>query len=672
MAWMSMLYRTYENNLNMVGEITENLVPLATVSHSVENAHLTILLSEDGEFLNATEIGNEGGKTIIPVTEDSASRSSGVAPHGLCDQLPYVAGDFSNYLKDNKGRATADKKFNAYISRLNAWKSSAYSHPVVRVIYTYLAKGELMKDLIASKLVTLDEKELLDNGKISKVAYEKTLVRFSVQIGERIVNSWEDKTLFDSFANFYQSSKNEKAICYLSGEEDVVTDKHPKGIVSASYGAKLISANDKTNYTFKGRFKDSDEALTLSYEASQKAHLALTWLSSNQGINIGKKFIRTYICWNPNCKKAPQVLGKDDFFRFDNEDENDIRPNTMVEYKKNLFKALKGYKDALKNNDEIIIISLEAATTGRLSVTYYNELMGSDFLDRIDSWGNSFNWRFTRKKKDEQKAYSQIETPTLENTIKFAFGVEQGNFVEVADKVLRENVQRLLHAMLSDNPIPSDIMQSIVSKASNPNAYSSYWNYENLLATACAVVSKHKFKVVSQREVKEFKTNYSSKGLNSQYYIISQEDFEKGVKFDMSFEQYQNDRSFLFGQLLAIFDRVERVTYQRGEERPTNAQKLQSMYINYPMKMRMTIEEQLRPYINRLSKPEIGRDGKTYIPSKFYEDLISEIDSKLIQIDKNDLNKRLDESYLLGYYLQRESFYKSKGKIQNQENEEEE
>lgn len=52
-------------------------------------------------------------------------------------------------------------------------------------------------------------------------------------------------------------------------------------------------------------------------------------------------------------------------------------------------------RDQLDNNDNIVIIGLDAATTGRLSITYYNELKGSDFYDRLTDWGQTCCWYFT-------------------------------------------------------------------------------------------------------------------------------------------------------------------------------------------------------------------------------------------------------------------------------------
>lgn len=97
----------------------------------------------DGNFQKAEKL--EKGRnavTVIPVTEDSAARSSGIAPHPLCDKLCYVAGDYSFYTGDDK-----EKYFEAYIDQLRDWAESDQTHPMVRAIYQYLGKKSLVQDL---------------------------------------------------------------------------------------------------------------------------------------------------------------------------------------------------------------------------------------------------------------------------------------------------------------------------------------------------------------------------------------------------------------------------------------------------------------------------------------------------------------------------------------------
>ncbi|MFA7636848.1 MAG: type I-C CRISPR-associated protein Cas8c/Csd1, partial [Monoglobales bacterium] len=129
MAWMNMIYQTYENNAKMAGKAVDEKAPLSLVAHMPANAQIEIVIDGSGNFIKASGVDKNFSKTLIPVTEQSAGRSSGDAPHALCDTLSYVAGDFGRYLVDEKAAKKCDIKFSKYISALEAWVNSDYSHP---------------------------------------------------------------------------------------------------------------------------------------------------------------------------------------------------------------------------------------------------------------------------------------------------------------------------------------------------------------------------------------------------------------------------------------------------------------------------------------------------------------------------------------------------------------
>lgn len=118
----------------------------------------------------------------------------------------------------------------------------------------------------------------------------------------------------------------------------------------------------------------------------------------------------------------------------------------------------------------------------------------------------------------------------------------------------------------------------------------------------------------------------------------------------MKLDLENRDRSYLFGRLLAVLEKVERATYDKGESREPNAIRLQSAYVNHPLKTWMILEEVLRPYYQKL-KP-YWRDH--------YKNIIGEITGLLEEENQSVLNQGLKETYLLGYYLQRAELNKKK------------
>ncbi len=621
MSWMSQLYQTYEESIQRKNQDKNALTPMA---HILANAQIEITLKENGELVSITKVEKEDAVTLIPVTESSAGRSSGVAPHALCDMLPYIAGDFSRYCQKEKDKNLAEKKYEAYITNLKKWCDSEYSHVKVKAIYQYLSQRQLISDLIKSEIVLVDENNHYKNEKISGQLYEKALARFQViSFDTEKAKVWKDKSLIQAYIDYYQANQEGRSdICYFSGKKKIISENHPKGIVAASYGAKLVSANDSQGYTYRGRFQNAEQASAFSYEASQKIHSALTGLVKQQGVSVGNTDKRTFVCWNPKGKETVRNIGDPLAGCFNMEEEM-----TEVEYRKRLKRVLNGYREEFDESDNILVMGLEAATTGRLSITYYNELMAEDFWDRVHIWGKSCEWNYLRF-NEQKKPYYLVYTPAFEQIIECAFGTEQGNFIEANDKVLKEHTQRLLKCMLEGQKMPFDIVNALVNRASTPTAYSGK-NREKLLSTACAVIKKY---------------HYDWKG----------EDYK--MKLDLE----NTDRSYLFGRLLAVLEHAESSTYDKGESRMTNAIRLQNAFVNHPMQTWLIVEDTLNSYYKKLGPERTG----------YYKGLISGILAKLQESDASDLNKRLKETYLLGYYLQRAEFYKKKE--ENQEVEENE
>jgi len=580
MGIMQTAYRTYEAQMHMAGIIEEGKEPLTPVSHAIQNAHIEIVLNGKGIFQQAYPVPKIKSKTIIPVTIESANRTNKPSPHPLCEQLEYLA-------------PFGEEKFDAYLTQLEQWANSEFSHPKVRAVFAYIQGKTILRDLAESGVIALDDTGNPSKGKIENVDYNKCLVRWRVQTEQEEVRDacWEDPTLFDSYIAYYthQLALKRKDICFISGRADVIAEMHPKGVIAANYGAKLASANDKSGFTFRGRFADARQAYAIGYIASQKAHHALRWIASNQGVTFGK---RTFICWNPEGIPVPtfMLLGLPN-----------TEPVNFVHYRKQLFETLSGYRQALPDTSDVVIAAFDAATTGRLSVTYYNELKGSDFFNRIEDWFASFCW----------DTWFGVRSPTLKQIVNCAFGTQRGNTIEADDAILPERMQQLLHCIIDKQPIPVDVVKALAAKASTPQAYTPE-NRERLLVTACAVIRKYR------------------------------NDKRKEEEWTLALDTSNTDRSYLFGRLLAIMEQVEKSASDYEEGRETNAIRMQSVFAQRPMYAWRILEEKVGPYFSRLS-PGLRN---------YYKNMIGEITDKLNWNDPQ-LGKKLDDIYLLGYYHQR-------------------
>ncbi len=587
-------YETYENHAHLVGVIKENQQPLTPVGHIVQKAQIEITIRADGSLISVFSVPSDNSKTIIPATEASSSRTSSPCAHPLSDQMQYLA-DMGEKKKKDK-----DSPHELYLKALTDWAESKYSHPKVKAILSYIKSGTILDDV---------KREIPNCEKIEGTELSKCMVRWSV-VGTQSEKSacWEDRSLFSAFESYQKSLKGDshKGLCMVSGENDTIIESHPKGIVSSSYGAKLLSANDSSGFTYRGRFTDSVQALTVGYTASQKMHNAIQWVAANQGKIFGG---RTFVCWNP---KGKDVLSPYNDPWGDSPDEP-IQPS---DYKKNLHEAMAGYKNSLPAEEDVIIASFDAATTGRLSVTYYNELKASDYYDRIETWYSSCCI---------ENKQSGVQSPTLIRIINAAYGTERNGKLEVDDRVLKEQFGRLYHCIVDSAPIPSDMVRALMIHASEPTKYNpKFKNHDTVLFSACAVIRKY----LNDRAHEE--------------------------EWSMVLDTNNTNRSYLFGRLLAVMEYAERSAYEKGENRETNAIRLQTSYCNRPLATAKIIENSLNPYFQKLS-PGL----------RFYcKNMIEEIYIKFNVEDLPRMNLPLDETYLLGYYLQRNALYQKKDKAE--------
>ncbi len=130
----------------------------------------------------------------------------------------------------------------------------------------------------------------------------------------------------------------------------------------------------------------------------------------------------------------------------------------------------------------------------------------------------------------------------------------------------------------------------------------------------------------------------------------------------MALEPTRRDRSYQFGRLLAVLEKIEADTYDKSETRETNAMRMQSVFVRRPGYATKIIMDQLKNgYYPRL-KP-----GQRV----FYDRLIGEIIEQLSLFPEEEYNKSLSETYLPGYYLQKNALYTKKELSDNSEEENE-
>lgn len=574
MGLLQKAVETYGAMAHRAGQVFEGEnEPLAPISHIMARPQIIITLDQSGNFAAAQVLDKNTPKIIIPATEESAGRTVKAAelPHPLCDYLRYL-------LPQNQ------VEYQHYISQLSAWANSSHTHPKLHAVLNYVQGGTILENL---RQAGID-------------AEEKAMVCWVVNgLGESLNGPcWTDRTLMNAFIDYYREKRTDTppALCMISGELEMPARQHPKGIVPISGNAKLISANDSSGFTYRGRFDDAAQAATVGYAASQKAHSVLRWLVANQSVSFGG---RTFLCWNPQGIQVPRVTGP--MGRRSGTAQRAANPS---QYQKQLRESLSGWKEDLPQSAGVVIAAFDAATTGRLAVTYYNELLASDFLDRLHDWEASCCW--------EDGPYG-IQSPSLFQIVSWAFGTPRNGKAEMDDRILSQQMQRLVACRVDKAPFPLDIERALAEKASHLLLYEGE-NRQKLLFTACAAIRKYHCDHLKE-------------------------------EWDMALDKNCSDRSYLFGRLLAIADAIENNTYTDEDRRETNAIRMQKAFTLRPMTTWSALWDKLRPYNKRLaqSKPGLYR---------YYHSVIDDILNRLSPFDPT-LNQKLDDIYLLGYSHQR-------------------
>lgn len=660
MNWIQSLYETYEKCQHMIGLLSdENQVPLLPICHTTQKAQIEITLDAQGNFRRARVVDKNKARTIIPCTEKSAGRTYGEEAHPLCDKLQYIAADYAAYLPNRdeweqwletnylQGTIIDYKKsienrcsyFSSYISLLSDWVNSNAPNKV-RIILQYIEKGQVIADLIAGHVLFIDKHgkftfqrsfekgknaatDIFDllpgriNSKSRKIEswQADAFVRWRIEGIDETAEVWNDTEIIQSWITYYSSTKKIKNLCYVTGKESFSADQHPAKIRNDGDKAKLISSNDESNFTFRGRFIKADECASVGFVVTQKAHSALRWLMSRQGYVKDDLGI---VAWAVSGNRVPQPTQDtyDSFFKELDTEDDQLPVDTAQNVGIRLRNTIAGYRQEIGEREDVVVMAVDSASLGRLSIVYYRDLKSSEFLQRIEDWHESCAWRHEYHYNEGKKRYVPFYgAPSPADIAEAAYGRR------LDDKLKKATIKRLLPCILDGQPIPRDLVESVVWRASNriglkdsKDNFERDWN--KILTIACALYRK---------------------------YINGKEDFS------MSLDEDRKTRDYLYGRLLAIADVLEERTLSKAEKkRPTNATRYMQQFSQRPFSTWKQIHELLTPYFIR------QEDNASY-----YKRLIAQV-VDLFSPEDFISNKPLTGEYLLGYYCQRQKLKEKK------------
>lgn len=657
MSWLAQLYETYEccsqNDEFLKGN--DKNPALLPISHTTQNAHIEVVLNQKGAFLRAQVLEKNDLLTVVPCTEGSAGRSgSKPVHHPLCDKLQYVAGDYVNF----GGTVTVGysknplEPYQNYLKDLSQWVESDDTHPKIQAIYVYVKQACLIADLVKAQCLYVNEQgqlikqwEKAPNSKEEAPAIfrimpagqtiEAAFVRWVVEIqGDREPRTWQDSSLRKAWMSFYSKRATTQGLCMVTGTMSPLATQHPSGIRHGADKAKLISSNDSSGYTFRGRFTDSEgsQACTVSSEVSQKAHNALRWLiQRKQAYRLGDQ---AFIVWAKTGKPLPSLLENTKDAFDDDEDEVDLNNDESVStgqigdvghaYAQRLIRKMKGYRASIQDTQRILLMGVDSATPGRMAVTFYRELEKSEFFERLEYWHQQFAW-FQNYGKDSHF----IGAPSPKDIAEAAYGQR------LDENLKKATVERLLPCLIDKAHFPPDLVRSISHRVSNKAAFSpkDLWEWEKILGIACALV----------------------RGTHKE-------------EMTMGLDEERTTRDYLYGRLLAVADYIEEIAQlDKGKKqdnksddeknsekkRQTNAARFMQRFSQNPSQTWPMLYDYLNPYLSRIKTNRYGRWQQMM-------QLLDEIQNKFESVDDFNRPDPLTGEYLLAYHCQRKALWQGK------------
>ena len=480
-----------------------------------------------------------------------------------------------------------------YMEQLGEWVSSDYSHPIAEAVYKYVGGGTVMSDL----------KKYKDSKTFSYT--DNDMVRWRVEgLKGEDPECWKNKNLRQKYIDYQESlSKGKEAsgFCHITGKRTYVCEKYPRSAIYRKH--KNLSAMEFGNNA--GEYFEVGQDVIDKFQASSR------FLRTYYGSAIGDS---TVITW---CTNGEDLVGAEKPLFFSSEREFKL----PFEYRK----ALKNYcdmeLDKMEEDTDVItaIFHVIDPDKGRICVPLYDKQAARTYFDNLRKWDGSLCWA------DSQ---GNIRTLAIPYILKCAHSIVNGEEEKISKsgfKLVSRDLHALIDARIHGLPFPRPVADKIISRAMRFETIGQADVRRRIINAACAVYRKTVFDA-------------------------------SGEEVSMMFNPDSKDRNYLFGRLLAILERIERIadinkkssSDSKGPEPMVIKKHLQ--YIFRPMD---TVNEVILN-LDRNVFTKLSQKNRAY-----FRNLISDVLAALNECGE-DLNKPLDPSHLVGYSLQKTDMSRKK------------
>lgn len=138
-------------------------------------------------------------------------------------------------------------------------------------------------------------------------------------------------------------------------------------------------------------------------------------------------------------------------------------------------------------------MALQAVTPGRMSIAYYQEMPGNQYVKTLEKWYSECQWEIPGKNRT-------VRTPTWREICETVIGRDQVQTAmrdtlneKSASKLMCDMQMRLLNCTVNASPIPKSFVDSAFERAVRPQAFADSngkWDrlqWEKSIAVACAL-----------------------------------------------------------------------------------------------------------------------------------------------------------------------------------------
>lgn len=602
-----------------------------------KNNILILTLDEKGNLLSA-DFAVDDEVYIFPITEDSVARSGKIPPpHPLEDKMQYCISKISN-----------GDKFKAYIEEFNNFYSYVMnsSYVVNQKVKLFLSSiktfllNEKNYEMILSKLSMNDLKqtkvseiEYTDKkGNTVKYDFKDTFLCFEVKFKDGSYLKVDTfKELHEEFIKYIDeisTSNNSQGTCNISGKCETITDKH-RGLMGT---AKVISVSNNKE-TYFGRFNVGTDIIKIGRKSSEKIHLILKFLLENQNSHTHLAGTLFLVNWFSGDIKNSIEFDLTDNETDDDDYMEDDKQSPVSE--KNLLISRAFTRGAKKLNlkDEYYLMLIDKLNKGRFSIRYYKEMPNSQLVDNLEAWQKKCIW----EKKNFKKNLYYPWVPTLKKILLAAYGTERKESLTIDNEGFKKDqFQKLVVSLLEGRSVPSNIKNALAQNIRNRQRYDKTWN--EVLNVSLAILSEGKKEDNEMRE-KDCQT-----------------------------------RSYLFGRLLSVYDKLEYDVLQDKKQgsdkwsdiRATNAERYWNAFANKPDTTMGMLERSTKYCVEYMKSHGLG--GFLVNIEKAKGEILELLDTE--ENRKYKTNTQLDNDFIFGYYAQRKEFFTKKEKeVKEEDNE---